>query len=93
MNAGYRAFMRRVMCHTRHEMSKEWVRSWSHDFWIDYHKKLTEKLLAVRPEKVDEKEKKKEKNKLQMQLQLQDGTVLWVIMREYNEKKKPLTYV
>ena len=67
MNAGYRAFMRRVMWHTRHEMSKEWVRSWSHDFLIDYHKKLTEKLLSVRPEKVDEKEKKKKSKLMQLQ--------------------------
>ena len=39
-------------------MSKERVTSWSHIYLITYDKKLTEKLLAVRPEKVARKKKR-----------------------------------
>ena len=64
-----------VMCHTRGEIttfgtmfterhfrvSKEWVRSWSHDFLITYHKTFTKKLFGGPSRKSDEKEKKKKK--------------------------------
>ena len=40
-------------------MSKERVRSWSHAFLITNVITLGKKLLALRPEKKDEKEKKK----------------------------------
>ena len=39
-------------------MSKERVTSWSHIYLITYDKTLTEKLLAVRPEKVTRKKKR-----------------------------------
>ena len=39
-------------------MSKERIISWSHIYLITYDKKLTEKLLAVRPEKVARKKKR-----------------------------------
>ena len=44
-------------------VSKEWVRSWSHAVLITYHKVLTKKLLAVRPEKVMRWKKIKKKKK------------------------------
>ena len=40
-------------------VSKEWVRSWSHDFLITYHKTLTKKLFGGTSRKSDEKETKK----------------------------------
>ena len=40
-------------------VSKEWVRSWSHAFLINYDKTLTKRLFAVRPEKVTRKKKRK----------------------------------
>ena len=40
-------------------VSKEWVRSWPHVFLITKIKKLTKKLLEVRPQKVTRREKKK----------------------------------
>ena len=42
-------------------VSKEWVRSWSHEFLITYHKTLIKKLFGGTSSKNDEKEKKKKK--------------------------------
>ena len=41
-------------------LSKEWVRSWSHDFLITYDKKFPKKVKAVRPKSGQEGEKEKE---------------------------------
>ena len=45
-------------------MSKKWVRSWSHVFFITIVKTFAKKLLAVPPEKVKKKKKKKEKTRI-----------------------------
>ena len=49
------------------DVSKEWVRSWSHAFLITNLKMLAKKLSAVHPEKVPRR--KKRKKKLEWQLQ------------------------
>ena len=41
------------------DVSKEWVRSWSHAFLITTLKTLAKKLLAVHPEKVMRRKKRK----------------------------------
>ena len=45
-------------------MSKEWVRSWLHDFFITYHKTFTKKVLEVRSEKVTRRKKIKKIRKV-----------------------------
>ena len=44
-------------------VSKEWFRSWPHAFLITYDKTLTEKLLAVHPEKVAQRKKRKKQTR------------------------------
>ena len=44
-------------------VSKEWVRSWSHTFLINYHKTLAKKLFGGPSRKSDEKEKKEKETK------------------------------
>ena len=42
---------------------KEWVRSWSHTFFITYHEKLIKKLFGGTSRKSDKNEKKKKNKK------------------------------